>query len=276
MIAPAGSDIGVDWQPLAAPWDGPRRLWSLWEMITLRPIELMNIVQSSIALELALRDKSGPLSESELKSVESFKILEEIAESLELPITLATIRNMLLKADTKQKLRIAILQTCNTIFMEVDQRKYFGPLERFTKYFEQPKLFGDEVFNAFSSANDDIYEAGTCLALERSTACVMHLNRALECGLAALAKVVDVSKQNDWGGYTREIGKKLDARAKAAGARSSDEQFYAEAAENFDRLRRAYRNPTMHPERTYTQDRAEEILLSTKSFMTHLASRISE
>src|SRR3954465_4403624 len=34
MIAPeAGSKIGTDRQPDAAPWSGPRRLWSLWEML---------------------------------------------------------------------------------------------------------------------------------------------------------------------------------------------------------------------------------------------------
>src|SRR4051794_7357235 len=33
MIAPAGSENGADRQPTAAPWDGPRRLWSLWDML---------------------------------------------------------------------------------------------------------------------------------------------------------------------------------------------------------------------------------------------------
>jgi hypothetical protein len=276
MIAPAGSEIGADRQPNAAPWDGFRRLWSLWDMIVLRPIELMNIVQATIALESFLRNKKGNFSEAELKSLDAFNTFEEIASSLDLPVTLATIRNMLMKADTAQKLHMAIVQTCNTLYQEVDQRKYFGPFERFTKYFEQPKLFGDEVFDAFPSANDDIYEAGTCLALERSTACVMHLNRALERALAELANAVGVPKQNDWGKYITAIGKELETRAKSSGARSSDEQFYAEAATNFDWVRRAYRNPTMHPEKTYSQERAEEILLATKSFMAHLASRISE
>ena len=41
--------------------------------------------------------------------------------------------------------------------------------------------------------------------------------------------------------YLRKIGAELDARAKASGARTADEQFYAEAAANFDRLRRAFR-----------------------------------
>ena len=104
----------------------------------------------------------------------------------------------------------------------------------------------------------------------------MHLMRVLENGLGALAAAVGVANQNDWGAYLRKIGGELDARAKVAGARSLDEQFYAEAAANFDRLRRAFRNPTMHPDRVYSQERAEEILIATKSFMAHLALRLSE
>lgn len=144
------------------------------------------------------------------------------------------------------------------------------------QYYNNPRLFGASVFSAFPSANDDIFEAGMCLALSRSTACVMHLNRALECGLAALAKTVGVGKQNDWGKYISKIDSEIEARTKTSGARSADEQFYAEASANFDRLRRAYRNPTMHPEKTYSEDRAEEILIATKSFMAHLATRLSE
>ena len=62
----------------------------------------------------------------------------------------------------------------------------------------------------------------------------------------------------------------------AAGARSPDEVFYAEAAATIDYMRRAFRNPTMHPDRSYSQDRAEEIFLSVKSFMNHLATKLCE
>lgn len=252
-------------------------LWSLWEMIILRPIELMNLVQITINIEFTVRHTTGPLPVGVAEAIrEGAKTVEEVAESLELPVSAATARNMLAKADTSEKLRIAVLQMANTFFMELENRKFYGPLERFTKYFEQQQMFGSEVFNSFSSASDDICESGTCLALERSTACVMHLNRALECALAVLAKNVGIAKANDWGTYIRKVGEALDARAKAAGARSNDEQFYAESAANFDRLRRAYRNPTMHPEKTYSQERAEEVLLATKSFMAHLATRLSE
>lgn len=144
------------------------------------------------------------------------------------------------------------------------------------RYYEQPKLFGDDVFNNFPSANEDIAEAGSCVALGRGTACVMHLMRVLEVGLATLARAIGVTKQNDWGSYLREIDKALAARFKAAGARSPDEQFYAETATSMDNMRRAWRNPTMHPEKTYPPERAEEILLSVKSFMSNLATKLRE
>lgn len=156
-------------------------------------------------------------------------------------------------------------------------RKFFEPEPGYLKYFENPKLFGDQVFNAFPSATDDIAEAGTCLALERSTACVMHLMRVAETGLKALAKTVGVpNPQNDWGTYIREIYKELEKQVKAAGAQSADHQFYAEAAAQIDNVKRAWRNPSMHIDKSYPQPRAEEILLATKSLMTHLATRISE
>jgi len=246
-------------------------------MIVLRPIEIMNILQNAIATEFTARNHSGTFPAALVEALQNAaKSIQEFAQNLELPVTEATARNMVARADTPEKLRRAMTQLGDTLFMELDNRKFYGPLEKFTKYFEHQQLFGDEVFNAFPSANDDIYEAGTCLALERATACVMHLNRALECCLAALAKAVGIPKQNDWGSYVREMSKGLDARAKAAGARSADEQFYAEAAANFDRLRRAYRNPTMHPEKIYSQDQAEEVLLASKAFMVHLATRLSE
>lgn len=160
---------------------------------------------------------------------------------------------------------------------ELKGRLVFTIAARRAEYLERsPPLFGDEVFNAFPSANDDIAEAGACLALGRSTACVMHLMRAAEVGLSTLANTLGVGKKNDWGSYLREIEKELVTRAKTSGARSPDEQFYSEAATSFDHLKRAWRNPTMHVDRSYSVDRAEEIFQAVGSFMRHLAAQISE
>jgi hypothetical protein len=144
------------------------------------------------------------------------------------------------------------------------------------RLFEQTSPLGAEVEAKFPSANDDIYEAAKCLALGRSTACVMHLMRVCEVGLKTLAHTIDVPPQGDWGGYLREIEKELERRAKSAGARTAHEQFYSEAAIALGHLKRAWRNPSMHVDKSYSPDRAREIFDAVKSLMSHLATKISE
>ena len=164
-----------------------------------------------------------------------------------------------------------------SIVDELENKKFLMISPEKVHYFVHPELiFGKEVFDAFASANEDIAEAGTCLALERATASVMHLMRVVEAGLAVLAKALGVTKQNDWGRYLKEIDNALAARMKASGARSPDEQFYAEVAVTIDHMRRAWRNPTMHPEKTYSPKRAEEILQSVRSFMRQLVTKLHE
>ncbi len=160
------------------------------------------------------------------------------------------------------------LQGRIALVLSLKDASYYTPAE---------PLFGSDVFNAFASANDDVVESGKCLAVGRGTACVMHLMRVAEVALKGLGKSLGVGPQNDWGSYLRKIEEELSKRAKTAGARTPVEQFYAEAATRFDHLRRAWRNPSMHVDRSYSPERAEEIFLALKSFVRHLAdNKISE
>jgi hypothetical protein len=104
----------------------------------------------------------------------------------------------------------------------------------------------------------------------------MHLMRVVEVGLKSLAGAVGVANQGDWGSYLREIDKALEAKMKAAGKRSADEQFYAEARAMMDSVRLAWRNNTMHVETSYSPERAEEIFGAVRSLMRHLATRLSD
>jgi hypothetical protein len=97
-----------------------------------------------------------------------------------------------------------------------------------------------------------------------------------EVGLLALAKAVGVRKQNDWGKYLDKIRTELDARMKASGKHTPDEEFYGNALIVFDPIRRVRRNVTMHIDKSYTVERAAEIFEETKSLMRHLSSRLKE
>jgi hypothetical protein len=235
------------------------------------------LVRSITDSELRFRNLTGPFTDYQKGNMrEGVRDVLAQLEALDMPVSIKVLRSLSADCDTSEKFHRLVDHLNTTVLAELQGRRFYGPIRKYEPYYEQPKLFGDEVFANFPSSNEDIAEAGTCLALERATASVMHSMRIVEAGLAVLARTVGVSKQNNWGSYLREIDNALVAKVKASGARSVDEQFYAEAAAMIDNMRRAYRNPTMHPEKTYTPDRAEEILQSVRSFMRHLATKLHE
>jgi len=143
-------------------------------------------------------------------------------------------------------------------------------------YKQDEPLFGQEVQDSFPSAAFDIAEAGKCVALSRGTACVMHLGRVVEVGLRVLADTLALPTRPDWGRHLTDIEKELTNRYKAAGARSPDELFYSEAAAQIGHIKTAWRNPTMHVDKTYTEEQAKGILQAIRSFMQHLATKLHE
>lgn len=72
-------------------------------------------------------------------------------------------------------------------------------------------LFGLKVWAKFQNSQRDIEEAGKCLALNRNTAMVFHLMRAMEAALRALAGKIGVTVQDgsgkfvSWGVIVRNI-----------------------------------------------------------------------
>ena len=141
-------------------------------------------------------------------------------------------------------------------------------------------LFGEQVDEAFPSARHDITEAGRCLALRRSTACVLHLMRALEPGLASLAAALGVDHADAyWQNIIDRIEKEIRSRNKGTHGKKwkdEDEPFFSEAATHFRMIKNAWRNHAMHAKDKYTDEEAEKIYESVRSFMHHLSARLSE
>jgi hypothetical protein len=247
---PAVDNCGID------PSREGRWFWNLWEMLELDARELIEVIHLLLTAEHQIREKAGELTPILLASrdLANDKMVASL-NKLELPVSVKTAEEIVAEAKTIEVLHSAMEQLWNTVALELDGRKFYGPVTKFVSYYEQPKLFGDEVFNKFPSANNDIFEAGTCLALERGTATVMHLMRVVEVGLKALASTLGGGgAQSDLGGYIREIDNALTVRTKAAGVRTPDEQFYAEARLTIDGVRIAWRNPTMDVENSYSPE----------------------
>ncbi len=137
--------------------------------------------------------------------------------------------------------------------------------------------FGGEVFEHFPSAIIEIEEASKCLALERSTAAVFHLMRAMEVALKATAGELGVAYAPSWEPYLKQIQDRIDQKWRKKGIKwKRDEPFFRDVLGHLQAVKVAWRNPTMHVINQYTLEQAEDIFNTVRVFMRHLATKLSE
>jgi hypothetical protein len=221
-------------------------------------------------------------SNADIEAVEKFATEAEEYSLLSVADQFRRIANTISRGSSPSEIKLLFQELMNRLEDDCDRHVVMMIEPDHVKYVENSQFFDpidpsqNKVSVQFPSAAEDIAESGKCLGCGRATACVMHLLRVMESGLKALAKDVGVGPQNDWGKYLDGINKELQHRLAASGARTPDERFYSEAHVTFDGVRRAWRNPTMHVDKTYTVEHAEEILIATRSFMRHLATRIQD
>ena len=107
----------------------------------------------------------------------------------------------------------------------------------------------------------------------------------MEIGIRAVARCLQISDpirggDRNWGNILKAIKTALDTHNGSAPAKmwsiATDRDFFEGAYASVDAVRVAWRNPTMHVEKKYTEDEAEHIFLAVKGFMRHLASRCDE
>jgi hypothetical protein len=160
------------------------KLWSLWDMLTLKARPFANLVFALARMQQPLNLLGDQLPPDAVEQMNAgADNAAEQCDELGLAVSAEMARKGLKDITSYRSLRLAVNQFMNTMFIELNNRTFYAPTHNLIKYYGQTTLFGVDVFNKFPSANDDIEEAGTCLALERATACVLHLNRALEVGL---------------------------------------------------------------------------------------------
>jgi hypothetical protein len=270
-----------------APWiERPFQLVSWWEMEKFSAVEFYKVGELLARIEaygaIVKDQKSDEFVEDWRREfiAESVLNIKESCSALVLGVSTksaAHFSNQLQKQITWGNLQALCGELERLIQWEIGERLFlYIPPKRAEKY-HQPDLFGAEVRNAFPSAGFDIEESGNCFAAGRFTASVMHLGRVVEVALRTLAESeLGLPHRHDWGKSLSDIEKELEKRYKAAGARTPDEMFYAESAAQIGHIKTAWRNPTMHVDRIYTEEIAEAIMGAIKSFMRHLADRIHE
>lgn len=164
-----------------------------------------------------------------------------------------------------QKMLVAELQGVKFLRATAGMEKYLGV--------KHP--FGEIVKKAFTDCYDDLYEAHQCFALERYTACVFHLGRVMERSAAKLAKKLKVYKPGaDWQDHLKAIDAAIAAMPYKPRAAIKKRAAFLEASEFSFRFKEVWRNPTAHPERSYTPEQAMDIINSCRAFMQAVATKI--
>lgn len=137
-----------------------------------------------------------------------------------------------------------------------------------------PGAFGTELLDVFPEVRQDVSDAARCRAYELWTACVMHLMRVAEVGIGRLADHVQAPRGSSWGGTAANLSKTLESARKVDGDGTA-KQWLSEAAIYLNFVKNGFRNPAMHPEKTFDREQAIAIYDNTRNFMRLIAARLA-
>lgn len=179
------------------------------------------------------------------------------------------------------------------------------------EYFENKKLFGPTVFEIFPDAQQDIKEAGNCLAADLHTAAVFHLMRAAEIGMRTLAKHLGAkvkktqkAKKEErcpqckaviraaiaakskilpldyamWEEVLSALEKKIESiqNSPKGRRRTIQYEFYHGLIIELNAFKDLWRNEVSHCRGRFGEPEAMQVYPHVKNFMQTLASKISK
>ena len=141
---------------------------------------------------------------------------------------------------------------------------------------EEIPLFGDIVNNKFPSTVYDIAEAGNSFAAGRFTACVFHLMRVVERAVqdtaTKLGLPITAVCDKEWQLIINGIRGQLNALYPKH--KDSEREKFEAILGHLETIKIAWRNPTMHPKITYTEEEAKTLLKAVEVFMKELTKVI--
>jgi hypothetical protein len=164
---------------------------------------------------------------------------------------------------------------CSRIRDDSAARIYYQITPEGAKFLDaKASHFGPDVERVFGSG--DISEAAACLALERGTASVFHLMRALEAAAQVVADKIGAAIKDEhgktlpWGVIASNMKGKIDKMPKG----SAEQIKWYRVQSQLEAVNRAWRVPTAHPGETYTPEQARAVFNATQSFMQELTALV--
>lgn len=137
--------------------------------------------------------------------------------------------------------------------------------------------WGSKILERFPIAIFDITEANRCMAMGLPTAAVFHAMRVTEAGMRALRCCMGITEpfeggERNWSNILRRV----DSAIRDRGREWAESDFFLEISVQLNAVRTAWRNTTMHLEKTYGREDAERIISATKGLMVKISDRMDE
>jgi hypothetical protein len=155
------------------------------------------------------------------------------------------------------------------------------------KWYEKDDVLSSPAKTAFPNAAKELREAGNCLAFNVWDSAVFHSMRAVEHGLRAVAKVLNVKfpfpiELADWQNVIDQIESAIRAiQAKSVPAvdkakKDAEVQFYSEAASHFMYFKDAWRKHVAHTRTGYKEPQATKVVEHVAYFIERISERVAE
>lgn len=272
-------------------------LVSLWDMFEARPSRFVTIGRMLQAVEKIMSSAEGLEVSQENRDLWR-SVIFDLKKALGSPDAEIDVIHELLPQSAAMmerytsnmnqydvhELRVRFSVLSELIISELRSHRLFVLLPHEAQFWPgKAPPFGTRAYNAFPSARFDIDEACKCLALERSTAAVLHLMRALEKPLKLMATELEIDAEENWNRLLDKIEQRVRGkddkwdRTEFWKGRKEEQEFYAEAVNQFFFFKNSWRNSSTHGRtEKYLPHEAETILKSVQAFLDHLGKRLSE
>lgn len=165
----------------------------------------------------------------------------------------------------------------NTLFktIEMESRSIIAYRAFSVPAFDFKLPFGAKIAAAFPDCGEDILEAHKCLQFGRYTACAFHIGRAMESAVKSVGQKLKIKPSRDeWQSYITAINIAVNKMPFNTPKQKAKRAVISEASNYLFNFKEAWRNPTMHAKRTYTDAEASELLSSARFFLAHAADKI--
>lgn len=232
---------------------------------------------ASLSQQIYIDDRDIKVDLDSYNIIKEIEILYDLLIGVDLKLSAKSalrVKSLIHNDGTIEKYYIKALEELSHIINdELEERHiYIISKDKDTYYNPDIPIFGKSVVDKFPELIEDIYESGNCYALNRNTACVFHLMRIMEKSVQRLANKLGIpttfTRDEEW----QTILNVIRGRLKTLYPKGSnpDRIKYESILAHLETIKIAWRNPTMHPKATYTEEEAKALLDAVGIFLKDL------